>query len=142
MTKKNIIVILIISLVALAIFLTVCGVKGVFGGSLSPKDTFRFICDGFFVAGIVELGIAGLIWASDNGAFDGIRFGVTNLFRLHFSTKRLDWKEKESFSEYKERIHKKKDNKPLIVLAIVGAVFLVLAVIMLIVYMKAKQFTN
>lgn len=137
MTKKNVIIILIISLMALAIFFTICGVKGVFGGELSKKETFRFVCDGFFVAGIVELGIAGIIWASDMGAFDGLRYGVTSLFRLHFSARRLDWQEKESFSDYKERIHKKKDKKPLITIVIVGGVFLIMAVIMLIVYMKA-----
>ena len=137
MTKKNIIVIVIISLMALALFLTICGVKGVFSGKLTQKETFRFLCDGFFVAGMVELGVAGIIWASDMGAFDGIRYGVTSLFRLHFSTRRLDWQEKESFSDYKERIHKKKDNKPLITLAIVGGVFFLMAVIMLIVYMKS-----
>lgn len=137
MTKKNIIVIVIISLLALALFLTICGVKGVFSGDLSKKETFRFVCDGFFVAGIVELGVAGIIWASDMGAFDGIRYGVTSLFRLHFSTRRLDWQEKESFSEYKDRIHKKKDKRPLITIVIVGGVFILMAVIMLIVYMKS-----
>lgn len=137
MNKKKFITISIIILLALGIFFTICGVKGVFGKGLSQKESFRYVCDGFFVAGIVELGVAGIIWCSDLGAFDGIRYGVTSLFRLHFSTKKMDWKQKESFSDYKDRIHQNKNNSLTKYLAIIGGVFFVLSIVFLILYTNA-----
>ena len=54
---------------------------------------------------------------------------------LHFSTHRYDWKEKESFQEYKERIHSdEKKKKNVSITAIIGGVFMIGAIICLIIY--------
>ena len=72
---------------------------------------------------------------ADKGAFDGLKFSFTSFFRLHFSTHRYDWKEKESFQEYKERIHSdEKKKKNVSITAIIGGVFMIGAIICLIIY--------
>ena len=68
-------------------------------------------------------------------AFDGLKYSFTSFFRLHFSTHRYDWKEKESFQEYKERIHSdEKKKKNVSITAIIGGVFMIGAIICLIIY--------
>ena len=135
MIKKKITETIVSLAIGLTLFFVITGVNGVYGGSLSKVEVARFLCDGFFVAGVVLLGFAGLSWASGQGAFDGLRYSFTSFFRLHFSTHRYDWKEKESFQEYKERIHsEEKKKKNVSISAIVGVVFMLCAMICLIVY--------
>lgn len=103
MTKRHVTETIVSLIIGLTLFFVITGVNGVYGGKLSDVEVARFLCDGFFVAGVVLLGFAALYWASDKGAFDGLKFSFTSFFRLHFSTHRYDWKEKESFQEYKEK---------------------------------------
>lgn len=135
MIKKKITETIVSLIIGLTLFFVVTGVNGVYGGGLSGVEVARFLCDGFFVAGVILLGFAALYWASDKGAFDGLKYSFTSFFRLHFSTHRYDWKEKESFVEYKERIHsEEKKKKNVSISAIIGAIFMIGAIICLIVF--------
>lgn len=135
MTKRHVTETIVSLIIGLTLFFVITGVNGVYGGKLSGVEVARFLCDGFFVSGVVLLGFAALYWASDKGAFDGLKYSFTSFFRLHFSTHRYDWKEKESFQEYKERIHSdEKKKKNVSITAIIGGVFMIGAIICLIIY--------
>ncbi|MBO7222070.1 MAG: DUF3899 domain-containing protein [Clostridia bacterium] len=94
--KKKFITLTILILVHIGIILTVCGVDGVFTETMAPQEVVRYVCDGFFVAGVVYICIGGLIWASAKGAFDGIGYHISYTMHSIFHNKR-DWKKKETF---------------------------------------------
>ncbi len=138
--KKKIISYTIVLVVALALILLVCGLKGLFTEEKSRIDVISALCDAFFVAGVVVIGIGALIWASDKGAFDGLGYSISSLFNLHKPAgKGLNWKKSETYEEYVERKHApEKKNKSMNMLLIIGAVLLLIAIIFLIVYMTTK----
>ena len=60
--KKKLLTLTILILVHIGIILTVCGIDGVLTESMAQQEVVRFVCDGFYVAGILYLCIGGLIW--------------------------------------------------------------------------------
>lgn len=131
--KKKIITLSIIILVFIGIILTVCGINGLFTKAIAPKETVRFVCDAFFVAGVLYACIGGLIWASGEGAFDGIGYAMATWKHSIFHNTR-DWKKKESYQEYKERRAEKKKEKRVNEVVIIGGSSIVIAAILLLVY--------
>ena len=133
--KKKIISYVIAFTAAIGIVLLVCGLRGILTEEKDKVYVIITLCDAFFVPAVLFLGIGALVWASDKGAFDGLRYSVSSLINLHKPVgKGLDWKEKESFQEYIERKHKKSEKKTKNHFFIIGAIFLILAIILLIVY--------
>lgn len=124
-------------LFAAAIVLTVCGIKGVFGGGLSKADHLRYVCDAFFAAGAVIGGFGLLVWCSGKGAFDGLKYGVSLFFQRHITTRRMEWHKKETFADYKERVHSDDKRKSYGNLLAVGVLFILISVFILIAYYKA-----
>ena len=95
----------------------------------------RSLCDGFFVAGMLIMGMSGLMFAGNEGVFDIFGFGISHLFTTRWpglSTMPDDHR-KEKYVDYKAR-KRKNPSKPLPVL-LAGAVYMVLAVLMLAVYL-------
>lgn len=94
------------------------------------------LCDGFFVAAVVLLGVGGLKVARNAGNFDMISYGVKSALYITLpwlkSNSPLEHKE-EDFVSYKER--KRGERKPANDLLIAGVVYLVLASMLLIVYL-------
>ena len=131
--RKKIIKISIILAIELAIILLTCGLNGVFTENLSAQDTAQYVCDGFFVSGILWLCFAGLSWSSKMGTFDGVGYTFTRWKESILNNKR-DWHQKENFGEYKERQAKNKKNKEFSELLIIGGVSLIVASILLLVY--------
>ena len=131
--KKTIITYLLSIVVAIGIILTVCGVKGVLTTDMSQQEVVRYVCDGFFVSAILTLGIGGLSWASRQGAFDGLGYSFS-LWKQRYTTHKRDWMNKESFSEYKERMTEKKKKKEINHFFIIGGIFAVVAALLYIVY--------
>ena len=131
--KKKFITLTILILVHIGIILTVCGVDGVFTKTMAPQEVVRYVCDGFFVAGVVYICIGGLIWASAKGAFDGIGYHISYTMHSIFHNKR-DWKKKETFQEYQERREEKNKGLKVNDAIIIGGISIVVASILLIVY--------
>ncbi|MBO7326892.1 MAG: DUF3899 domain-containing protein [Clostridia bacterium] len=131
--KKKLLTLTILILVHIGIILTVCGIDGVFTESMAQQEVVRFVCDGFYVAGILYLCIGGLIWASKEGAFDGLGYTVSNWKHSIFHNTR-DWKKKETFQEYKERVSEKKKGRRVNEAIIIGGVSILIASVLLIVY--------
>lgn len=88
----------------------------------------RYLSDGFFVAGLLIAGIGGLVWISSTGFFDIFSYGFHSLLVL-FSSLRNP-KDHEKYYDYKT-MREEKRGQPLYFLVIVGAAFLLLAVICL-----------
>lgn len=133
--KKKIILYTVYFVVALAMVLLVCGLRGILTEQKDKVTVIVALCDAFFVAGAMFLCFGGLAWASDKGAFDGLGYSFSSLFNIHKPAgKGLNWQKKETYQEYVERKHSPEKKKSQPFLFIVGAIFLVVAIILLIVY--------
>lgn len=136
--KTKLIKIGILLLIALAIVLTICGINGMLTEKLEPREEIKVLCDAFFVPGVVFIGISGLAWASDMGAFDGLGYSVSTMINTHMPAgKGLNWHKKETYEEYKERKHAPEKKKKLKASFVMGVAMLALAIIFFIVYMTA-----
>ena len=94
---------------------------------------FGNLSDAFFVPGVVIFGLGALVFASNGGAFDMLRYAVIKLFDLF---KRDLTKVKfRTFYDYREA--QKEKNRSFTFMLIVGAAFLVLAAVFLILYKSA-----
>lgn len=89
----------------------------------------RCLCDGFFVAAALLLGIGGLRAARNQGTFDVAGFGLRSVIGMALPV--LHW-EKETMEQYRER--KAAERKSSVSLLLAGAVYLVLSLIALAVY--------
>jgi hypothetical protein len=93
------------------------------------------LCDCCFVAGILLLGLGGLTVARNAGTFDMMAYGLSSALRMS-----LPWivKEKKDadFVAYQER--KREERKPATEMLIAGAVYMALALILLIIYSATK----
>lgn len=95
------------------------------------------LCDGAFVAGVLLLCMAGLRFVSGQGQFDIFGYGISHLFTTRWpglSTMSEDHR-KETFADYRARRQGK--SKPALEMLLAGAVYAVLAVILLLVYLFA-----
>lgn len=98
------------------------------------KEIIHTLCDGTFIAGILLLCVAGLRYVSKEGQFDIFGYGISHLFATRWpglSTMPDDHR-KETYADYKLRRDKKR--KPVLGILLAGAVYVVLAVIMMIIY--------
>lgn len=133
--KKSIIKIVILLIIALAIILTICGVNGLLTEKIETIQVVRVLCDAFFAAGIVFLGISGLVWAAEKGAFDGLGYSVSTMINTHMPTsKSLNWRKKETYEEYIARKHAPEKKKKLKASFIMGAIMLVVAIVFFVIY--------
>lgn len=133
--KAKILKICILLLVALAIILTICGVNGLFTKKIETVQVVRVLCDAFFVSAVVFLGISGLVWAADKGAFDGLGYSVSTMINTHLPTsKSLNWKKKETYEEYVARKHAPEKKKKLKASFIMGAIMMVVAIVFFVIY--------
>lgn len=125
---------LIALIVGLAIAIGVAFARG-FSFQLPIKQMMQCLSDGFFVAGLLELGMGALIWVSTTGFFDMISYGFKSMLVLFTSLKNP--KEHQNFYDYKtERDeHRGKTN---FVLLIVGGALIVLSLVCLWLYYQMK----
>ena len=105
-----------------------------FLGSSSQRGTVHLLCDAFFVAGVLVMGFGGLHFVSNQGLFDIMSYSVKSVFHIHWpwTAPRTADEGKESFADYKERKRASRRSSAGTILA--GALYLVLAVAMLLVY--------
>lgn len=97
-----------------------------------PRLIFSILCDGFFITSALMLGGGLLAICFNQGAFDGISYSFYTLFVTHnWSTTKFE--DRKSFVQYREDRAEKRGKAP-IFLFIVGAIFLVAAIVMLVIY--------
>lgn len=129
---KRILPYLITFLVGAAISVAIICGKQVWTAE-SGKVVMQILSDAFFVPGVLLAGVGLIIFASNGGAFDMLGFAVLlffNLFRRDVNKRKY-----KDFYEYRES---KKDRKTsMAFMLIVGVVFIAVAVIFLIIYLKA-----
>ena len=93
----------------------------------------HLLSDGFFVAAVMLLGSGGIMAARNAGCFDLMGYSMKTLFGMMTPGSRLgDPSERETFVDYREKKAEKRRSPGPTLLA--GAVYLVLAGIMLTVY--------
>ena len=115
--------------VAALIALGVMSIRGLFSGEeMSLYDTYKALCDGFFVAGILMLCFGCMVFVAQEGAFDALRFVGHSLIGL--LKKRRPGEKSETYADYKEKLAKKGKGK-FFYMIIVGAVFVAVAAIFL-----------
>lgn len=90
----------------------------------------RCVCDGFFVAAVLLLGMGGIRAVTNRGAFDVAGYGLKSAVGMVLPMFRPD--EKETVQQYRER--KAKERKSAFGLLTAGGVYLILSVAALIVY--------
>lgn len=112
---------LISSIAGLVVATFIMATNGVFSGELVKVEIMKFISDGFFVSGVLLLGVGLLIFCSRNGTFDMLSYAVKVAIRTIFTTEN-----RESFYDYKQRMGEKVT--PCAFLIVPGAVFLLLSV--------------
>ncbi len=121
---------------ATAIVVVVLAIRGVFSESLESKDLVRHFSDAFFVSGGLLICFAALAWSGRHGTFDGLGYWGS-LFIQRWTNNKKNWKAKESYAEYKERVHNPDKRRPIAYLSIVGGVYFAVSIILLIVWYQA-----
>lgn len=107
----------------------VMAIRGLFSGEeMSLYDTYKALCDGFFVSGILMLCFGCLVFVAQEGAFDALRFMGHSLIGL-FKTRRPGEK-RETYADYKEKLAEKGKGK-FFYMIIVGAAFIAVAAVFL-----------
>lgn len=131
---------LITAAVVAVLVVAVAWIRGVFG-EIKPSDLaltnetetqyrIRQICDAFTIPGVLCICFGLLVLASNGGAFDMLTYSVMAVFRL-FKKDPIDRKYGGYYEYTKAKREKKRSFWYLI---IVGAVYLLVGVILLIVY--------
>ncbi len=94
-------------------------------------EVVRCLCDGFFVASVMLLGLGGIKTARNQGVFDVMGYGAKSTLETFLPfLKKTD--EKEDIYQYKERKAAERRGSAAMLLA--GGVYLALSVIALIFY--------
>ena len=92
----------------------------------------KSLMDGFAFGAIILLSLAGFIWASSEGFFDLAGYGFKQFGNMLFSKKPNQFNDYSGYKEYKRETRKNKA-KIHISFAIVGVLFLIVAIILFIV---------
>ena len=122
---------LILAGIGLGLVLLVIFTQGIVR-SEGMKDVLRHLCDGFFVAGALLLGVGGLVWSHAGGVTDGLGYSAKTLLSLKWKHKS---EEQETFADYRARRQAKNgDPKPYF---LIGGVFFVIALLLYAAYAAA-----
>ena len=115
--------------VGIIIFIVIICTKTIWNAE-GTKEIMRILSDAFFVPGVLLAGVGLIIFAGNGGAFDMLSYAFIRFFDLF--KKDVRNKKYKDFYEYREAKKEKKRNMGFML--IVGAVFIVMAVIFLIAY--------
>ncbi len=93
----------------------------------------RYLCDGFFVTAVLYLCFGALVWISNIGGFNGLKYLTYSLVTL-FSPRNSRFEERKSYYQFlneKEKSDKKSSNN---VLFVTGGLCLMIAIILSVVF--------
>ena len=119
----------IVSCIGLAVAFGIMALKGIFEMT-DAKNVLHTVCDGFFIAGVILAGMAGLSYCGNEGTFDMLFFGVKQVFRT-FSQRDLS-KNRQTFYDYRKQ--RMENQKPVVYILIIGLVHILIAGIILLIY--------
>lgn len=132
--KKTIIKYTVASLIAVAMAFGVMFLKDLFHLT-DLLSIYMALCDAFTVPGLLYLLFGLLLMVARGGSFDGLAFAVRNIF-VRFKSN-ADFKNRETYYDYKERKRKaRKEASNILFIFVIGAVFSVVAVVFLILYLN------
>ena len=117
--------------VGTGIFLLLMLTRGGFSET-DPAARWQILCDALFVPGALLASFGLLLFAADGGVFDMLKFGIQKALSVIMTKKKRESLPKTFFDFKTEREAKEKVKTGH--LLIVGAVFLVLAVLALVMY--------
>lgn len=98
-----------------------------------PSEIAAILCDAFFVPGILLTMVGCLIWIATTGFFDSIGYAVK--VGMHILLPFFNKGERKSYYDYKMEKDEKRGKTPIFVF-IVGAFYLILSGIALIIWMN------
>lgn len=127
--KKSLIRYSVTAAVGLLLALAMTFLKQVYWLNDSEK-IWQALCDCFFVPGILLFLFGVLVFCTNGGTFDMLGFGAKKFFGLFRREKTEE--NRESFYDY--RVRKQKNRRSFGYLLIVGAVFLMVAVVFFLLY--------
>lgn len=128
--RKNLWSILIYLAIALIVF-TICTTAWGLFEQTDPLQILKILADCCTIPGTLYLGIALIGWIGSKGTFDIFGYSVGSLFRL--LRKEAYEQKQETFYDY--RAKKDENRKPFDwLMLIVGASFIVLAIVLSIIY--------
>lgn len=139
MTNKGKFTPLIISLgIGFGIMAVVFVIKVAIGGAEVfeyPRTLMSIFTDCAFVSGVMLISVGGLIFSTREGIFDGIGFAFESFFVVRNWSPTRRFKDRETFSEYRDRkAEKRKEKKGVSHFFISGGFYLLLSIIFLIIY--------
>lgn len=134
--KKKLIKFAILVGVAAALLIGISALRGGFSGPLESKAALQCACDAFFVVGMLYLCVGCVMWASKKGTFDGLGYSVS-LWKQRYTNNKKNWRNEESYYDYKERKAEKKKERKINDLLIIGGIFVVVAAILLLIFKYA-----
>ncbi len=120
---------IITGIIGVAIFITIICTKQIWNEQ-TTKAVMQVLSDACFVPGVLLAGVGLIIFASNGGAFDMLAYAAIKFIDLF----RKDCKNPKYKDFYEYREAKKGRKRGMAFMLIVGAVFIALAVIFLIVY--------
>ena len=131
--KKKIVGLIVALIIEISMVLSICGLSGLFTEQLEPQDIVRYVCDGFFAAGMLNVCIGGLLWVSKQGTFDGLGYTVSR-WKDSIMKNRRDWHKEQDYYDYQQKQAEKKKQKSVNEMFVVGGASLVIAIVLFIVY--------
>ena len=102
--------------------------KGVFDQTEAAM-VFHILTDSLCVPAVLIMGLGGIIFVSNEGAFDALSYGLNSFFDMFRKEKKNQFR---TFYDYKES--KDNDDKPFGFLLICGLIFFVLMLVMYLLY--------
>ena len=132
--KKTIIKYTVASLIASLMAFGVMCLKDLFHLS-DLLSIYMALCDAFTVPGLLYLLFGLLMLVARAGSFDGLAFAIRSIF-VRFKSNDA-FKNRETYYDYIERKRKaRKEANSMLFIFVIGAVFSVIAVVFLILYLN------
>ena len=131
--NKNLLKYGITSVIGLIVAFLITWSRGVFDSDIEAKMVVSFICDGFFVTGMLLFLFGILIWVSGTGFFDGLTYGLQFIVQKILPLYRQSYK---SYYDYKMEKAERRYKGSTVFMMVVGLIFIGISAIILLVYYK------
>lgn len=94
-------------------------------------NIFHILCDSFFVVGVVLAGFGALVFVSNEGAFDGIVYGVRSFAQIF---RKAEKRIQESYFDFRSRRAQTKFGFAFILIC--GLILIAVSLVMYVLYCK------
>ncbi len=128
---------LIIIALELVIALSILQARDAFASGVSSEDLFKHLTDAFFVPGILVVSFAILALVAGEGAFDALRWGITNTIKALIPGSRLG--RTEAYGDYVMRKRGERKKGGVGFMFVGGAFMLLLSMIFMLIYFQVAE---